>query len=167
MQNRFDYRIGLGHDTHRLVNGGPLRLGGIDIPHDKHLDGHSDADALLHAITDALLGAIAAGDIGDLFPDQAPENYRRDSADFLIAAHQRVVQKGWRIANLDCIVHAQKPKLSAFKPQMAERIAELLGLTGDRVSIKAKTGEQVGTIGTEQSIETQAIVLLISESPCP
>jgi 2-C-methyl-D-erythritol 2,4-cyclodiphosphate synthase len=153
-------RIGLGHDTHRLVPGGPLRLGGIDIPHDQHLDGHSDADALLHAITDALLGAIAAGDIGELFSDQAAENYRRDSADFLRAALKLVDQRGWSIVNLDCIIHAQKPKLSAFKPTIAQRIAELLELPVDVVSIKAKTGEGVGVVGTQQAIQTQAIVLL-------
>lgn len=160
MKNQPEYRIGLGHDTHRLIEGGPLRLGGIDVPHDQRLAGHSDADVLLHAITDALLGAIAAGDIGELFPDQAPENFQRDSADFLLAAAERVRQGQWQIVNLDCIVHAQRPKLSAYKLPIAQRIATLLEIPVDRVNIKAKTGEGVGIVGTQQVIQAEAIVLL-------
>ena len=104
-------RVGLGHDTHRLRPGGPLRLGGIDIPHDREAVGHSDADVLLHAVTDALLGAAALGDIGQMFPDTDPENRGRDSAEMLRAALDAVAALGWRIVNIDCIVFAQRPKL--------------------------------------------------------
>lgn len=153
-------RIGLGHDTHRLVPGGPLRLGGVEIPFDRHLDGHSDADVLLHAITDALLGAVGAGDIGELFPNTAEENRGRDSTDFIVEANNVVTQRGFEIVNLDCIVFAEQPKLSGVKLRIASHIARLLNLSGDRVNVKAKTGEGLGTIGTMQVIEAQAIVLL-------
>ena len=108
-------RVGIGHDTHRLGQGGPLRLGGIDIPHDRHLIGHSDADVLLHAITDALLGAAALGDIGELFPDTDAANRGRDSAEMLRQAARAVRRAGYQIVNLDCIVFAQRPKLSPHK----------------------------------------------------
>jgi 2-C-methyl-D-erythritol 2,4-cyclodiphosphate synthase len=153
-------RVGIGHDTHRLGLGGPLRLGGITIPHDHHLIGHSDADALLHAITDAILGAAALGDIGELFPDSAAENKNRDSADMLRRAHERVQQAGYKIGNLDCIVFAQKPKLLAFKLPMRERIGEILALPLDRIGLKAKTGESVGIVGREEAICAQCVVLL-------
>jgi 2-C-methyl-D-erythritol 2,4-cyclodiphosphate synthase len=158
-------RIGLGHDTHRLTAGGPLRLGGVEVPHDAHLSGHSDADVLLHAITDALLGAIAAGDIGELFPDGASENRGRDSAEMLEVAYQRVRQAGYHVVNLDCIVFAQRPKLSGFKQPIRERIAGLLAISGDCVSVKAKTGEQVGPIGRQEAISAECIVLLDSNAP--
>src|SRR5206468_5843388 len=108
-------RVGIGHDTHRLALGGPLRLGGMDIPHDRHAVGHSDADVLLHAITDALLGAAALGDIGELFPDTDEQNRGRDSADMLSQAASRIRAAGFTVVNLDCIVMAQRPKLSTYK----------------------------------------------------
>lgn len=153
-------RIGIGHDTHRLVAGGPLRLGGIDIPHDAQLLGHSDADALLHAVTDALLGAIAAGDIGDLFPNSDPANRGRDSAEMLKLAYQQVRQAGYHVQNLDCIVFAERPQLAAYKPLIRQRIATLLEIADDRVGLQAKTGEAVGAIGRAEAISAQCIVLL-------
>lgn len=154
------FRVGIGHDTHRLVDGGPLRLGGIDIPHDKHLLGHSDADVLLHAVTDAVLGAVALGDIGELFPDSDQANRGRDSADMLQQAYQRIRQAGYQIVNLDCIVFAQRPKLGPFKPAIRQRIAKLLNLSVEQVAIKAKTGEQVDAVGNELAIQAQCIALL-------
>lgn len=153
-------RVGLGHDTHRLASGESLRLGGIDVPHDRAAIGHSDADVLLHAITDALLGAAALGDIGELFPDTDPANRGRDSADMLAAACKQVRDAGYEIVNLDCIVHAQRPKLSPHKSAIRQRIAAILGLAVDQVSLKAKTGEQVGPVGREEAIEAQCIALI-------
>ena len=153
-------RIGIGHDTHRLEPGGPLRLGGLTIAHDHHLVGHSDADALLHAITDALLGAAALGDIGELYPDNDPANRGLDSAVMLQEAWRRVQEAGWKLANIDCIVFAQRPKLSPHKSDMAARIAELLSLDTSQVNVKAKTGEHVGPVGREEALSTECIVLL-------
>jgi 2-C-methyl-D-erythritol 2,4-cyclodiphosphate synthase len=153
-------RVGIGHDTHRLAAGGPLRLGGIVIPHDHHAVGHSDADVLLHAITDALLGAAALGDIGELFPDTDEANRGRDSADMLGRAADRVQAAGYQIANLDCIVFAQRPKLSGHKDAIRQRIAEILGLSPDAVGVKAKTGEGVGEVGREETIMAQCVALL-------
>lgn len=116
-------RVGIGHDTHRIGPGGPLRLGGLDIPWDRQLIGHSDADVLLHAITDAILGAAALGDIGELFPDTDPANKNRDSADMLARAYGAAVMAGWRVVNVDCIVLAQRPKLSEYKGAIRASIA--------------------------------------------
>ena len=153
-------RVGIGHDTHRLTAGGPLRLGGLDIPHDRQAVGHSDADVLLHAITDAILGAAALGDIGQMFPDTDEANRGRDSADMLRRAAERVAASGYQIANLDCIVFAQRPKLSAHKAAICSRIAEILELRPDRIGVKAKTGEGVGEIGREEAIMAQCVALL-------
>ena len=153
-------RIGLGHDTHRLQPGGPLRLGGIDVPHDHSPVGHSDADALLHAVTDALLGAVALGDIGELFPDTDPANRGRDSADMLARAYAEVQRAGYAIVNLDAIVFAQRPKLSPYKVAMRERIAEILQIDIEQVSVKAKTGEHVGPVGREEAIQAEVIALV-------
>lgn len=156
-------RIGLGHDTHRLGNGGPLRLGGIDLPHDKHAIGHSDADVLLHAITDALLGAAALGDIGELFPDNDPANKGRDSAEMLRLAYDRVLASGYAIGNLDCVVFAQRPKLLPHKEAIRRRIAEILGVAVEQVGLKAKTGEQVGPVGREEAIMAECVALLVQQ----
>lgn len=162
------FRIGEGHDTHRLEPGLPLILGGVAIPHERGAVGHSDADVLLHAVTDALLGAIAAGDIGELFPDTDPRHAGADSALFLEAARQQVVAAGWQIGNLDCTLFAQRPKLSPYKGTIREHVARLLGLPADRVSVKAKTGERVGPIGREEAISASASVLLYrTPSPRP
>lgn len=154
------WRVGLGHDTHRLAAGGPLRLGGVEIPYDKHLVGHSDADVLLHALTDALLGAAALGDIGEMFPDTDPAHRGRDSGEMLVRALDRVRQAGWQVANVDCIVFAQRPKLLDHKPRMRQRLAELLGLPLDAVGLKAKTGELVGPVGREEALMAEVVVLL-------
>lgn len=157
-------RVGLGHDTHRFrestERSDGLRLGGITIPYSRGLLGHSDADVLLHAVTDAILGAISAGDIGDHFPDTAEENRNRDSADFLTYAVSLAASRGWRVENLDAIIFAQKPKLSTYKEMIKIRIAELVGITPDLVSVKAKTGEGIGIIGREEAISAEAVVLL-------
>jgi len=159
-------RIGIGHDTHRLSEGGPLRIGGVTIPFDRHLVGHSDADVLLHAITDALLGAAALGDIGELFPDTEEVNRGRDSADMLRRAYQRVQAEGFQIANLDCIVFAQRPKLSPYKTTMRESISRILGIDASQVGLKAKTGELVGPVGREEAMMAECVVLLVAcESP--
>ncbi len=154
------FRVGIGHDTHRLAGGGPLRLGGIEIAHDQHLVGHSDADVLLHALTDALLGAAGLPDIGELFPDTAAENRGRDSAEMLAAALQRVHQAGYRPANVDCIVLAEEPKLSPHKEAIRHRIAALMRLEPGAVGMKAKTGEKVGPVGRQEAIDAMCVVLL-------
>lgn len=154
------FRVGIGHDTHRLAPGGPLRLGGIDVPHAKSAIGHSDADTLLHAVTDALLGAAALGDIGELFPDTDPANRGRDSAEMLQTAVARLAQSGFHVVNVDCIVFAQRPKLSAYKDAMRQRIADILGLGAAQVGVKAKTGEGVGEVGREEIIMAQCVALV-------
>ncbi len=153
-------RIGIGHDTHRLGPGGPLRIGGVTIDFDHHLIGHSDSDVLLHAVTDALLGAAALGDIGELFPDTAAENAGRDSGELLRLAYARVRDAGFICLNLDCIVFAQRPKLGPFKRSIAARIAELLELDADRIGVKAKTGELVGPVGRGEAIQAECVALL-------
>ncbi len=153
-------RVGIGHDTHRLGPGGPLRMGGITIPHDRHLLGHSDADVLLHAVIDALLGAAALGDVGQMFPDTDPDNRGRDSGEMLQAACEAVTAVGWRIENVDCIVHAQRPRLLPHRQTMRLRIAELLGIEPERVGLKGKTAEEIGPIGHEEAISAHCVALL-------
>lgn len=153
-------RVGIGHDTHRLGPGGPLVLGGLQLDHDRHAIGHSDADVLLHSITDAILGASSMGDIGELFPDTDPANKGKDSAEMLQAAIAKVRNAGFKIVNLDCIVFAQRPKLSPHKLAIRDRIAEILGISAALVGVKAKTGESVGPIGREEAISAQCVVLL-------
>jgi 2-C-methyl-D-erythritol 2,4-cyclodiphosphate synthase len=140
-------------------------LGGVEIPHDKSLVGHSDADVLLHAVTDALLGAAGLGDIGELFPDTDPANRGRDSADMLTRARELVAKAGYSVVNLDSIVFAQRPKLSPYKDAIKRRLAELLQIDAASVGVKAKTGEGVGEVGREEIIMAQAVVLLESCSP--
>lgn len=153
-------RIGLGHDTHRLKPGGPLLLGGIDIPFGYSAEGHSDADVLLHAVTDSILGAAAMGDIGDMFPDTDPANKDRDSAEMLTIANQSVQAQGYEIINLDCIVFLQRPKLAPHKRRIAERIAAIVEISPDCIGIKAKTGEGWGPIGHQEAIMAQCAALL-------
>lgn len=153
-------RIGLGHDTHRLAVGGPLLLGGVKIEFDFHLDGHSDADVLLHAITDSLLGAANLGDIGQLFPDTAEENKGRDSAEMLSLAFEKVKQAGWSVVNLDCVVLAERPKLSSHKEVICARIAEILGIASEQVGLKGKTGEKSGEIGQGKIMQAMVVCLL-------
>lgn len=137
-----------------------MRLGGVDVPHEFALIGHSDADVLLHAVTDALLGAVALGDIGELFPDTDPANRGRDSGEMLQQAYARVRQTGYSIVNCDMIVFAQRPKLSPYKDSIRGQVARLLELTVDCVGLKAKTGEHVGPIGREEAISAECVVLL-------
>jgi len=159
------YRIGLGHDTHRLEPGDGLWLGGIKLPHDKAAVGHSDADVLLHAVTDALLGAVGLGDIGELFPDTDPANRGRESADMLTVAWEKVRAAGWQLVNLDCVIFAQRPKILPHREAMRQRLADLLGCSSDRVWLKAKTGEAVGPIGQEQALAAECVVLLERDEP--
>lgn len=157
---RDELRVGIGQDLHRLAPGGPLRLGGVEIPHDRHLVGHSDADVLLHAVVDALLGAAALGDVGQMFPDTDPANRGRDSAEMVTAARQAIEAVGWRVGNVDCVVLAQRPKLLPYRQALRARIAELLQIELERVSVKGKTGEQVGLVGREEVIAVQCVALL-------
>lgn len=159
-QSRFQMRIGEGHDTHRLVAGRKFILGGIEIPHPVGPIGHSDADVLFHSVTDALLGAVGAGDIGEMFPDTAEENRDTDSEYFLSAALERIRQENWQIVNLDCTVFAQLPKLSPYKQEIKNNLARVLQIEPHLVNIKAKTGEKVGPIGREEAVAASAVVLL-------
>ncbi|MGH7786289.1 MAG: 2-C-methyl-D-erythritol 2,4-cyclodiphosphate synthase [Candidatus Binatia bacterium] len=153
-------RVGQGWDIHRLVAGRPLRLGGLEIPHERGLLGHSDGDAVLHAVTDALLGALAAGDIGQHFPDTDPRYRGADSAVLLAAVVQMVAARRQRVGNVDVTVLAERPKLAPFVPAMRARLAALLGVDEACVSIKAKTMEGLGAIGAGEAIGALAVVLL-------
>lgn len=153
-------RVGEGWDIHALVEGRKLMLGGIEIPFHKGLLGHSDADALLHAITDAVLGAAALGDIGTLFPDTDARFKGADSAVLLAEAARQVRALGFEISNVDCTVIAQAPKLAAYKLPMRERIAGVLGLSVDQVNVKAKTAEKMGPVGEGLAMEARAVALL-------
>jgi 2-C-methyl-D-erythritol 2,4-cyclodiphosphate synthase len=154
------FRIGEGWDIHRLVAGRKLMLGGIEVPHDKGLLGHSDADVLLHAITDALLGAAGLGDIGRHFPDTDPQFRGADSAVLLAEAARRVRAAGWQIGNVDSTVIAQAPKLAPHIPAMCARIAAVLGLAVEQVNVKAKTAEKLGPVGEGGAMEARAIALI-------
>jgi len=147
--------------VHALVPGRPLVLGGVHIAHSSGLLGHSDADALLHAITDALLGAAALGDIGTLFPDTDLQWRGADSRDLLKAAMAAVQRQGYRVGNVDCTVVAQAPKLAPYKAAMRAGIAECLGVGVEQVNVKAKTAERLGPVGQGLSIEARAVVLLL------
>lgn len=154
-------RIGEGWDVHALVAGRPLVLGGVTVPHDKGLDGHSDADALAHAITDALLGAAGLGDIGRHFPDTDPRFKGADSMRLLAEAAKRIREAGYRIGNVDSTIVAQAPKLAPHIPAMRARLAEVLGLSAEQVNVKAKTAEKMGPVGELKAIEARASCLLI------
>jgi 2-C-methyl-D-erythritol 2,4-cyclodiphosphate synthase len=154
------WRIGEGWDIHALVPGRRLVLGGVEIAHHSGLLGHSDADALLHAITDAVLGAAALGDIGSLFPDTDERFRGADSAALLAHAWQRVQAQGYALANLDTTVIAQAPRLAAHKAAMQARIAQILGVSVEQVHVKAKTAEKLGPVGQGLAIECRAVVLL-------
>lgn len=155
-----DLRVGEGWDTHALVAGRALVLGGVTVPHSHGLLGHSDADALLHAITDALLGAAGLGDIGRHFPDTAVEFKGADSHRLLAEAVRRVREAGWEVINVDSTVLAQAPKLAPHIPAMCERIAQALGIARERVNVKAKTAEKMGPVGRMEAIEARAVCLL-------
>ena len=163
--NLLNLRIGEGWDTHQLVTGRPLVLGGITIPHSQGLLGHSDADALLHAITDAILGAAALGDIGRHFPDTAAEFRGADSVVLLTEAARRVREAGFQLINIDSTIVAQAPKMAPHIPAMCERIAIALGLAVDAVNVKAKTAEKMGPVGEGLAIEARAVCLLLRRPP--
>ena len=155
-----NFRIGEGWDTHALVAGRKLIIGGVEIPHDQGLLGHSDADVLLHAITDAVLGAAGLGDIGRHFPDTAEAFKGADSWVLLQEATRRVRAQGWEIGNIDSTVIAQKPKLAPHIPLMQERIAGALGVAVEQVNVKAKTAEKMGPVGELLAMEANAVALL-------
>ncbi len=154
-------RIGYGFDTHKLVRGRKLILGGVEIPFELGLLGHSDADVLLHAITDALLGAVALGDIGQHFPDNDPEFKDADSRKLLIHCYELVKKEGFVIGNLDATVIAERPKLMPYMDQIRKTISEDLNLEMNQVSVKATTSEKMGFIGREEGITASAVALLI------
>ena len=162
-------RVGIGHDTHRLAEGRPLLLGGVRVEHARGLVGHSDADIVLHAVTDALLGAAGLGDIGDAYPDTDPQWQDADSRLFLRETLGRLNRAGWRVVNVDVIIFAQEPKLGPVKATIRANLADLLGLPLDAVNVKAKTGERVGHIGRAEAMSCQAIALIeraaVTESP--
>ena len=154
------FRIGLGYDIHKLVEGRDLIIGGVKIPHEKGLLGHSDADVLVHAIIDALLGALALSDIGTLFPDTDPTYKNADSVVLLKKVFEKISQKGYEIVNIDSNIIAQKPKMMPHIPKMKTILAEVLNLSQDDLSIKAKTKEELDAVGNQQAIEANAVVLL-------
>lgn len=154
------FRIGQGYDVHPLATGRRLVLGGVEIPHDRGLAGHSDADAVLHAVTDALLGAIGAGDIGRHFSDRDPRHKDRPSREFVAETMAMVRARGWRVGNVDVTVHAEAPKLAPHLDAMRTILAELLDVPPDAANVKATRGEGLGPIGRGEGIAAQAVVLL-------
>jgi 2-C-methyl-D-erythritol 2,4-cyclodiphosphate synthase len=156
-----EYRIGIGYDIHRLIEGRKLFIGGVEIPYIKGLLGHSDGDVLIHAICDAMLGAIAEGDIGQHFPDTDPKYHNVSSLELLKTVNDLVGKKGFAVNNVDTVVIAQEPKLSPFKKQIQERIAQALNIKEDNVNIKAKTNEGIGEIGQIEAIACYAVVTIM------
>ncbi len=158
------YRIGIGYDIHKLVEGRDLILGGVKITHEKGLLGHSDADVLIHAIIDALLGALALDDIGTLFPDTAPKYKDIDSTILLKHVYELIQSKGYKIVNIDSNIIAQAPKMMPYIPKMKEVLCKILNTNPDDFSIKAKTKEKLDAVGQKLAIESNAVVLLESMS---
>jgi 2-C-methyl-D-erythritol 2,4-cyclodiphosphate synthase len=163
--NLLDLRVGEGWDTHQLVTGRPLVLGGVTIPHTHGLLGHSDADALLHAIIDAVLGAAGLGDIGRHFPDTDAALAGADSVRLMVEAAALVRTAGYRLINVDSTIIAQAPKMAPHVTAMRERIADALGLAVEAVNVKAKTAEKMGPVGEGRAIETRAVCLLLKDAP--
>tara|TARA_B100000029_G_scaffold222557_1_gene220351 strand:- start:103 stop:582 length:480 start_codon:yes stop_codon:yes gene_type:complete len=158
------FRTGIGFDAHALVEGLPLVIGGVNIPHSKGLLGHSDADVLVHAVMDAILGALALGDIGEHFPDTEDEFQGADSMELLSRVQKMIEEKGYCCENLDSIIIAEKPKLKSYLGEMRENLASVLKINIDQLSIKATTTEHMGFTGREEGIAAQAIVLLKSNN---
>lgn len=156
----FPFRVGQGFDVHALVEGRPLIIGGVCIPHDRGLQGHSDADVLLHAITDAILGAAGMGDIGRHFPDTDPAYKGADSRVLLRTAMQKLRDAGWKVVNVDATIHAQAPKIGPHAPAMAANISADLGVDPADVNIKAKTNEGLGYLGRKEGIAATVVALL-------
>ncbi len=157
-------RTGIGYDSHRFEPPGPLILGGVPIPSDVHLAGHSDGDAAAHAITDAILGAVAAGDIGEMFSDRDPANKGKDSIDMLRAAVTRVREMGWLVQQIDVAIVAERPRISSHRELMRARLAQAVGVDVDAVSVKGKTNEGMGWIGRGEGIACIAVATLVSNS---
>jgi 2-C-methyl-D-erythritol 2,4-cyclodiphosphate synthase len=157
-------RIGNGYDIHRLVSDRPLILGGIHIPHEYGLLGHSDADVLTHAIMDAMLGALSLGDIGKYFPPSDPKWAGADSLVLLQQVNQLVQELGWQVSNLDSVIVAERPKLKPHIQSMCDRLAQVLTLEADQVSVKATTNETLGPVGREEGIAAYAVALLVKAS---
>lgn len=155
------YRIGIGYDIHRLVQDRKLFIGAVEIPYIKGLLGHSDGDVLLHAICDALLGAIAEGDLGEHFPDTDPQYHGIPSVELLKIVMDLVKKKGYKISNIDAVIIAQEPKLTPFKKQIKEKIANVLRISEESVSIKAKTNEGLGELGQKEAIASFAVAILM------
>ena len=153
-------RIGHGYDVHRLVTGRDLIVGGVKIPFELGLDGHSDADVMLHAVSDALLGAAGLGDIGKHFPDTDPAYKGADSMVLLQIVAEKVREKGYRVSNIDVTMIAQKPKMKPYIPQMAANIARAVGIEADRVNVKATTEEHLGFTGSMEGLRCHAVCLL-------
>ena len=153
-------KVGLGYDLHRLVEGRKLIIGGIEFPFEKGEDGHSDGDALLHAITDAVLGASGLGDIGSFFPPEEAKWKDADSAVLLKTVLEKVYANGWKIENIDCVIKLEKPKFLPKRQEVINNIADILGVTSDQVFVKAKTGEKLPPVGTSEAIEAECVCLL-------
>ena len=160
-------RVGFGYDVHRFVVGRPLMLGGIEIPHEQGLLGHSDADVLAHALADAVLGAIRAGDIGTLFPDTDPAYRDADSLQLLAAVGSLAAEQGWRLVDADCVLILERPKVSAYRDRMRENLADALGVGVECIGVKATTTERLGFAGREEGVAAQAVVLMESAGPSP
>ena len=162
--SRLTIRVGEGWDTHALVPGRRLILGGVEIPYERGLMGHSDADVLLHAITDALLGAAALGDIGTHFPDTDEQFRGADSMVLITEALRRVRERGFDVGNIDCTVIAQAPKLMPWIPLMRRNIAQALAISVDQINVKAKTAEKIGPVGEGKAMEARAMALLVGQA---
>lgn len=156
------FRVGIGYDSHRFEPPGPLILGGVPIPSDVHLAGHSDGDAVAHAITDAILGAAGAGDIGEMFSDRDPANKGKDSLEMLRAAVARVRESGWVIGNVDVTIIAEKPRVASHRELMKARLSGALGVAPEEISIKGKTNEGMGWIGRAEGIACIAVAMLVA-----
>lgn len=154
-------RIGQGYDVHRLVEGRKLILGGVEVPFEHGLLGHSDADVLTHAVMDALLGAAGLGDIGQHFPDSDPAYAGADSLRLLAAVMEKLTAAGWQVGNIDATIIAQRPKLAGYLPQMRQNLARIMGVLPDQVNVKATTEEGLGFTGSGEGIAAQAVALLV------
>jgi 2-C-methyl-D-erythritol 2,4-cyclodiphosphate synthase len=157
-------RIGLGEDSHRIAAGRGMMIGGVSVDCGFHFVGHSDADVLLHAVTDAILGAIGLSDIGTLFPNSDSKNKDRSSGEMLQIAYQMVHEAGWRVGNLDCVVHSEVPKIQPIRGAICDSLAELLGLETQQVNVKGKTGESTGPVGRGELAEARCVALLVQQS---
>jgi 2-C-methyl-D-erythritol 2,4-cyclodiphosphate synthase len=155
-------RVGIGYDSHAFAPPGPLVLGGVSIPGEVHLAGHSDGDAIAHAVTDAILGALGLGDIGEMFSDRDPANKGKDSIEMLAAAVARVHEKGWRVQQVDITVVTEQPKIAPHRAEMRNRLASALEIDTDAISVKGKTNEGMGWIGRGEGLACMAVATIIS-----